>query len=370
MARLTKTANALKRSTDSHDGEITMNSVRAEPVITRYRGLICDLDGVVYRGATAVPHAVETLNRVTAHGVPVVFATNNASRSPEDVGDHLRGLGVAQQGWSVVTSSQAAAAHLAERLAQGAPVCAVGGPGVAQALTEAGLTPVRVADLGDTPVEAVVQGLGVNVTWSELAAVGYLVEAGATWVATNVDLTLPTPYGQAPGNGALVALVQTATSASPHVVGKPQAALFDLARSRLGTDQPDTLVCGDRLDTDIEGANSAGLDSLFVLSGASRLRDLAFAERSVRPTYVAADLSGLLAPGLPLHTTSPDYLVELGPDAVPRVPSVGDNGKRVQSVVTTAWAARDNGRAVSDHAGLWGRIERQLGLVQPEQATQ
>ncbi|KFG71536.1 HAD-IIA family hydrolase [Streptomyces mutabilis] len=344
-------------------GETTTTSVRTEPVVARYRGLICDLDGVVYRGATAVPRAVETLNHMTAFGVPVVFATNNASRSPENVGDHLRELGVAEQNWSVVTSSQAAAAHLAERLARGAPVCAVGGPGVAEALTEAGLTPVPFQELGDTPVEAVVQGLGTDVTWSELAAVGHLVEAGAIWVATNIDLTLPTPYGQAPGNGALVALVQTATSASPHVVGKPHAALFDLARSRLGTEQPETIVCGDRLDTDIKGANSAGLDSLFVLSGACRLRDLAFAERSSRPTYVAADLSGLLAPALPLHTTSPDHLVELGPDAVPRVPSAGDDGTRLQSVVTTAWAARDNGRAVADHAELWESIERQLGLV-------
>lgn len=348
---------------------ITTTSVRAEPLITRYRGLICDLDGVVYRGAAALPHAVETLNRVTAHGVPVVFATNNASRPPEDVGDHLRRLGVAQQGWSVVNSSQAAAAHLAARLAPGARVCAVGGPGVAHALTEAGLTSVRVADLDGTPVEAVVQGLGFDVTWRELAAVGYLVEAGAPWVATNVDLTLPTPNGRAPGNGALVALVQTATSASPHVVGKPQAALFDLARSRLGTDQPDTLVCGDLLGTDIEGANSARLDSLFVLSGSSRLRDLALAEWSARPTYVAADLSGLLAPGLHLHPTSPEYRVELGPDAVPRVPSAGDNGRLLQSVVITAWAARDSGRAVSDDAGRWEEIERQLGLGQPEQAT-
>jgi HAD superfamily hydrolase (TIGR01450 family) len=349
-------------------GEITTTSVRAEPLITRYRGLICDLDGVVYRGATAVPQAVETLNRMTEYGVAVVFATNNASRPPEDVGGHLRGLGVAGQGWSVVTSSQAAAAHLAERLPQGAPVCAVGGPGVAQALTEAGLAPVRVAELGDTSVEAVVQGLGIEVTWSELAAVGRLAEAGVPWVATNVDFTLPTPYGQAPGNGALVALVQTVTSASPHVVGKPQAALFDLARSRLGTDQPDTLVCGDRLDTDIEGANSAGLDSLFVLSGASRLRELAFAGRSARPTYVATDLSGLLASALPLHATSPDHLAELGPDAVPRMPNGGDNGTLLRSVVATAWAARDDGRAVSDDAGVWERIERQLGVVPPEQA--
>jgi HAD superfamily hydrolase (TIGR01450 family) len=350
-------------------GEITGTSVRAGSLITRYRGLICDLDGVVYRGATAVPHAVETLNRVTESGVPVVFATNNASRSPEHVGGNLLGLGVAAQGWSVVTSSQAAAAHLAQRLAQGAPVCAVGGPGVAQALTEAGLTPVRVADLGDTTVEAVVQGLGVDVTWSELAAVGHLAEAGVPWVATNVDFTLPTPYGQAPGNGALVALVQTVTSASPHVVGKPQAALFDLARSRLGTDQQDTLVCGDRLDTDIEGANSAGIDSLFVLSGASRLRDVALAQRSARPTYIAIDLSGLLVSGLPLDAASAEHLVELGPDAVPRLPKGSDTGALLRSVVATAWAARDSGRAVSEDAGAWERIERQLGLTQPEQAT-
>ncbi|MBB4686914.1 HAD-IIA family hydrolase [Amycolatopsis jiangsuensis] len=348
-------------------GETT--SVRAESLISRYRGLICDLDGVVYRGAVAIPHAVETLNRVAEDGVPVVFATNNASRPPAEVGDHLRGLGVTQQGWSVVNSSQAAAAYLTARLAPGARVCAVGGPGVAHALTEAGLTAVRAADLENAPVEAVVQGLGFDITWRELSAISRLAEAGATWVATNVDLTLPTPYGRAPGNGALVALVQTATSVSPHVVGKPQAALFDLARDRLGTERPDTLVCGDLLDTDIKGANASGLDSLFVLTGASRLRDLAFAERPARPTYVAADLSGLRTPGLPLHTTSREYLVELGPDAVPRMADAGDNGTLLQSVVTMAWAARDAGRAVSDDAGVWDRIERQLGVSLPAQAT-
>lgn len=332
-----------------------------EPLITRYRGLICDLDGVVYCGATAVPHAVETLNRVVEYGVPVAFATNNASRPPEDVGVHLRGLGVAAQGWSVVTSAQAAAAYLAGHLAEGTPVCAVGGPGVAAALAEAGLTPVRVAELNEIEVEAIVQGLGVDVTWSELTAVGYLAEAGVPWVATNVDFTLPTPYGHAPGNGALVALVQTVTSASPHVVGKPQPALYELSRARLGTDQPETLVCGDRLETDIEGANTAGIDSLFVLSGASRLRDLVFAGRSARPTYVATDLSGLLAPGLSPYRPPSDQ-VELGADGVPRVSNDGDNGELLRSVVGTAWAARDHGLAVSEDAGVWEKVERQLGL--------
>ncbi|MCR3718053.1 MULTISPECIES: HAD-IIA family hydrolase [Prauserella salsuginis group] len=361
--------------------EIATVSGLAEPLIARYRGLICDLDGVVYRGAAAVPHAVETVTRLTADGVPVVFATNNASRSPEGVGDHLRGIGLAPGGWSVVNSSQAAAAYLAQRLARGGRVYAVGGPGVAHALAEAGLTPVRVAELEDAPVEAVVQGLGIDITWTELAAVGRVVEGGATWVATNLDLTLPTPYGKAPGNGALVALVQTATSAEPNVVGKPQRALFDLARSRLGSAPQDTLVCGDLLHTDIEGANAAGLDSLFVLSGSSRLRDLALAERPLRPTYVAADVGGLLAPALAVPGLSAAHLLELGPGGVPLIPRADDpgsgnglgngngnglgNGALLQAVVATAWAARDEGRPVSDDAGSWEGIERRLGLVQP-----
>jgi ribonucleotide monophosphatase NagD (HAD superfamily) len=190
----------------------TATSVRTDLLIARYPAVICDLDGVVYRGATPVPGAVETLNRLAADDIAVVFATNNASRSPHAVAEHLR-----------------------ER---------------------------------------------------------------------------------------------------PHVVGKPGAALFDLARCRLGTERAETLVCGDRLDTDIAGANAAGLDSLFVLSGASRLQDLAFAARTARPTYVASDLTGLLQPGLRLHA-APDDPVALTPDA---------------------------GRAVCDDAGMWRRLEGQLGL--------
>lgn len=267
-------------------------------LVADYDGVICDLDGVVYRGPAAVPGAVDTLNEVVAEGVGLVFATNNASRPPEEVAEHVRELGVDGSGWSVVTSSQSAAAYLAQRLQPGAPVLAVGGPGVAQALAEAGLVPVRVSELADTPVEAMVQGLGVDVTWRELAEVGYLAQRGVTWVATNLDLFLPTAHGPAPGNGALVAAVRTTTTRTPHVTGKPGAALFELARTRLGTSRARTLVCGDRLDTDIAGANAARLDSLFVLSGASSLQDLAFAAGHERPTYVASDLTGLLAPAV------------------------------------------------------------------------
>jgi hypothetical protein len=216
--------------------------------------------------------------------------------------------------------------------------------------------------LAGKPVDAVVQGLGMDVTWRELAEIAYLVQGGATWVATNLDPMLPTSRGPAPGNGALVAAVQTATTVSPHVVGKPRAALFDLARSRLGTEQAEPLVCGDRLDTDIEGANAAGLDSLFVLSGASRLQDLAFAAHTARPTYVASDLTGLFEPGVRLDS-APDDLVELTPDAVLHIRGGADSDRLLQSVVAAAWATRDAGRAVSDDADMWRRLEGQLGLI-------
>ncbi|WP_235690146.1 HAD-IIA family hydrolase [Mycolicibacterium gadium] len=322
------------------------SAIGAESLVAQYVAVICDLDGVVYRGATPVPGAVETLNRLSAQDIPVVFATNNASRSPDAVVAHLHELGVGPDGWTVVTSSQAAAAYLAARLPEQTVVLAVGGPGVVQALTDVGLVPVRASELAGATVAAVVQGLGVDVTWTELAEVGYHAEAGATWVVTNLDIMLPTSRGRAPGNGALVAAVQAATTVIPHVVGKPGPNLFDLARSTMGTEKADTLVCGDRLDTDIEGANAAGLDSLLVLTGASDLKDLAFAAPSARPTYVTTALSGLLEPGVRLRATPED----------------GVSGRSLRSVVTATWAALDAGQTVPEDTGMWRRLERQLGL--------
>lgn len=314
-----------------------------------------------------MPGAVETINEVTAGDVGVVFATNNASRTPQEVAGHLSELGVRAGHWSVATSSQAAAAHLAGVLRAGSRVLAVGGPGVGVALTEAGLTPVTVDDLagpdGTTGVEAVVQGLGAEVTWTELAEVGYLVEAGLPWVATNLDLTLPTARGLAPGNGALVELVRRATGAVPHAVGKPGAALYDLARARLGAEPAGTLACGDRLDTDIAGAIAAGLDSLLVLSGICSLQDAAFAPQGCRPTYVAADVAGLLRPTHRL-SDAPVDLVEVRPDGSLHVGPDADADQTgvLAAVLGAAWQALDTGREVSCDPRIWRALERAVGL--------
>ncbi len=265
----------------------------AGSLVARYAAVVCDLDGVVYRGPSAVPHAVEVLGALS---VAVLYATNNASRSPDDVAAHLRELGLACTPEAVATSSQAGAWLLADRLPGGSPVLAVGGAGVATALAEAGLTPVRPADAANVTVDAVLQGYGPDVTASDLAEAAYAVQAGATWVASNTDGTLPTDRGVAPGNGSLVAAVERAVGTPPHLVaGKPGPPLYLLCAQRLDLPPGRLLAVGDRLDTDIEGAVAAGMDSLLVLTGVDDLRACLEAPVNRRPTWVAPDLQALLA---------------------------------------------------------------------------
>jgi HAD superfamily hydrolase (TIGR01450 family) len=253
---------------------------------------VFDLDGVVYIGPEAVPGAVEAIIRLHEEGRAVAYATNNAARRASTVSAHLAELGVPASEGEVVTSAQVAAAMLAERLPAGAAVLIVGTEDLAAEVTDVGLRPVWSAD--EAPV-AVIQGYGRMVGWTHLAEGCVAVRAGAWWVATNSDRTLPSARGPLPGNGALVAALATAVDRAPDlVVGKPAPALFEQAAKRRGAARP--LVIGDRLDTDIEGANRASMPSLFVLTGVHRAADLLAAPAHQRPTYVAADLEGLFVP--------------------------------------------------------------------------
>jgi len=301
-------------------------------LVTRYAAVVCDLDGVVYRGASAVPHAVDVLG---ALDVPVLYATNNASRSPADVAAHLRDLGLACTPDAVATSAQAGAWLLAERLAGGSPVLAVGGAGVATALDEAGLRPVLPTSAAGNPVAAVLQGYGPAVTAADLAEAAYAVQGGATWVATNTDGTLPTDRGVAPGNGSLVAAVERAVGNPPHLVaGKPAPPLYLLCARRLDLPPAQVLAIGDRLDTDIEGAVSAGMDSLLVLTGVDDLRACLAAPPHRRPTWVAPDLRALLA----------------GPGDVGGLVALTD-------AVGAVHAARDAGAADAEVGALVARVD-------------
>jgi len=268
----------------------------AGSLLEDFDGLVCDLDGVVYRGHVAVPYAVESLSSALSAGLHVVYATNNASRPPVDVAAHLDTLGLPGPVSRVVTSAQAGAHYVAQRCPPGSRVLAVGGPGVTLALEDVGLVAVRAPAQGsEERVVAVLQGYGAQVAWTDLAEAAYAVQSGALWVATNIDSTLPTERGMAPGNGALVGAVRAAVSVDPVVVGKPYTPLYALSVSVLGTSVARTLAIGDRLDTDVKGATAAGMDSLFVFGGVHGWLDVAGADATARPRYVATDLRSLHA---------------------------------------------------------------------------
>jgi len=256
-----------------------------------YDTALLDLDGVVYAGPHAIAYAVESLERARAAGMRLAYVTNNASRPPRVVAEHLSELGVPAEPGDVINSAQAAARLVSEKVPAGSRVLVVGGAGLVEALQERGLVPVRSLD--EDPA-AVVQGYDPSVGWANLAEASYAVGRGLPWVASNTDMSIPTARGIAPGNGTLVAAVAAATGATPEVAGKPLPPMHRETVLRTGAKHP--LVVGDRLDTDIEGAFNGGVDSLLVFTGVTTPELLLAAPVQHRPTYLSDDLRGLLEP--------------------------------------------------------------------------
>jgi glycerol 3-phosphatase-2 len=251
--------------------------------------VLLDLDGVVYIGPHAVASAVDAIAVLRADGRRCCFVTNNASRTPHQIAEHLCDLGIPTSSDEVVTSSMAAAAYLSRTLPPHAPVLVVGGLGLLEAVRSVELRPV--VSLEEEPL-AVVQGYGPDVGWHDLAEAAYAVQSGLPWIATNLDRTFPTARGIAPGNGSLVAAVAAAVGRGPDIViGKPEPGLLEEAVLRTGARRP--IMVGDRLDTDVAAGSRAGIPTLLVLTGICSAADAASAQGEQRPTYVAEDLTCL-----------------------------------------------------------------------------
>ncbi|GAA4353331.1 HAD-IIA family hydrolase [Angustibacter luteus] len=282
-------------------------SESAGALVDAHDAVLLDLDGVVYVGEHAVDGAVAAIDEVRRRGVGVAFVTNNAARTPDDVAEHLRRLGVDAAPADVVTSAQAAASLLREQLEAGAAVLSIGARGLAEALVEVGLRPVGSMD--DEPL-AVVQGFSPDLSWPMLLEACVAIRAGLPWVATNLDATLPTARGPAPGNGAFVEVVRRTTGVDPQVAGKPFRPLMDASVQRLRAERG--LVVGDRLDTDLEGARRAGLPGLLVLTGVTDAGTLLGARPEERPDFLAADLGGLLEPHPGVRAESGGWVADDG----------------------------------------------------------
>lgn len=264
----------------------------AERLLDRYDAVLSDLDGVVYAGPHAIPGAPEILRTIASDGTPVVYVTNNASRSVASVAAHLTELGVPTGSDGVVSSAQAGAELLARRLPAGTKVLVTGSEALAEVVAEAGLTPVR--SQSEEP-GAVIQGFDPGLGWAQLAEASYtLADPAVLWIATNTDLSIPQARGLAPGNGTLVAAVAAATGRTPVVAGKPEAPIFRTAAERAGSTRP--VVLGDRLDTDIRGGNAAGFATLAVLTGVDTLETILAACSAERPDHVVGTLEALFQP--------------------------------------------------------------------------
>ena len=310
--------------------------------------LIADLDGVVYAGAGAIPHAVESL-RAAAEGRRLGYITNNASRTDATVAEHLSELGLTTAPSDVVTSPQAAMRLLRDRVEPGQTVLIVGGEGLVREVERAGYRVTRSAD--DQP-RAVVQGFAPEVGWRDLAEAAYALavpeqDGGIPWIATNTDWTIPQGRGVAPGNGTLVSAVHTAVGRLAVVAGKPETPIFDEAVARFGATSP--LFIGDRLDTDILGANRAGIASALVLTGIDRPKHVLAAPAGSQPTYILGDLRELDQP-YPQTQRSADGTIRVGGARVrvegARIRILTEGDKQVDLLRAGAAAIWETGRAI------------------------
>lgn len=257
------------------------------------RAFIIDMDGVLWQGDQPMPGLIEFFQTLRQRQLRFILATNNASQTPDQYIAKLAKMGVTVSRDEILTSAQAAALYLKQSLngnrqhaPNGARVFAIGEDGVRQALTENGFT---LCDLYEVNAQFVVCGMDRGLSWDKLATATLNIHAGARFIGTNPDTTLPTERGITHGNGAILAALQTATGVAPVIIGKPEPLMYQQAMARLQTDPATTAAIGDRLETDILGAVRAGIRSVFVLSGVSNRQQLIGLD--YQPTWVMQDIA-------------------------------------------------------------------------------
>lgn len=246
------------------------------------------MDGVLYRDTEPIPGAGDLLAAFTDEGTPFLLLTNNSALTPGQYARKIADMGMRVPEEQILTSALATAAYLDENAEPGAPVYAIGSDGLLEALRQ---SHVRITEDWQE-ARYVTVGHNRKLTFQHLQDATLAIRHGAQFIGTNPDRTLPTPIGEIPGNGAILAAVEAATDSEPLVIGKPQPRIFDWARSRLGLAAHEVACLGDRLETDILGGDRAGLVTVFVLSGVSTEEDLA--HFTPKPDAVFTDAFELL----------------------------------------------------------------------------
>ena len=251
--------------------------------------LVIDMDGVLWRGSIALPGLTDFFDFLQERSMPFILATNNATKTPEQYLEKLAGLGVSISRDKILTSSLATAAYLAREYQPGTPVYVVGQAGLREAMQEAGF---KLVEDSSQPAEVVVAGLDFTVTYDKLKHATLLIRRGARFVGSNGDLTFPAEDGFWPGAGAILAAIEAGAGQKPTLIGKPQPFMFEVAIEKMGSRPEETATLGDRLETDILGAQQAGLKTIMVTTGVDN--EEAIAAKGIQPDLVYSGIEELV----------------------------------------------------------------------------
>jgi 4-nitrophenyl phosphatase len=259
--------------------------------LSNIKALILDMDGVLWRDDTPIGDLPAIFARIRERGLNVAMATNNATKTVDEYLEKFSGFGVNLEPWQIITSSLATAEVLAKGFPNRGSVFVVGENGIQRALEDEGFTAI-IDPQDETMPAAVVAGIDRFISYAKLRRATLHIRAGVPFYGTNPDRTFPTPQGLVPGAGAILAAIEAATDVKPIVIGKPSPFMMHMSLERLGTRPEETLVVGDRLETDIVAGQAAGCGTALVLSGVST-REQAEAWEPA-PDFIDEDLSSLV----------------------------------------------------------------------------
>ncbi len=253
----------------------------------RYKAAILDMDGVIWKADQQIGNLGEVFRSLDDRFSEFVFCTNNSTQPPRHAQQKLSALGVDFPEERIITSSHAVADRLTQRHSPGDHILVIGETGLKEALRNKGFI------ISNNHPAAVVVGMDKHFTYQSLCDAVIAIRNGASFYGTNPDMTFPSPEGLIPGAGSIIELIRISSGIEPTIAGKPHPYMLDLAMELMHTSPAETLVIGDRLDTDILGGQAANCPTALVLSGVTDLETLNTS--SIHPDLVAQDLTSLLS---------------------------------------------------------------------------